>query len=128
MLQANGVVQGISLQNKNQSQVEYVQQLVNQLAGQGAVLLPDAGLQETAYWNPAIVTDENGQATITFTISERSTAWTLAAKGLTMDTLAGEYTSDLTAKKELFGELKLPLAFRDGDRGRDPGDDSQLGG
>ncbi len=39
----------------------------------------------------------------------------MAAKGITADTLAGEAKTDLTAKKELFGELKLPTAFTDGD-------------
>ena len=46
---------------------------------------------------------------------ERSTAWKLLAKGITTETLAGEATDDLAVKKDLFGELKLPLAFTDGD-------------
>ena len=37
------------------------------------------------------------------------------AKGLTTETLAGEATDELVAKKELFGQLKLPMAFTDGD-------------
>ena len=31
------------------------------------------------------------------------------------DTLAGEAKTELTVKKDLFGELKLPTAFTDGD-------------
>ena len=71
---------------------------------------------ETAYWNPAIVTDKDGHATITFTLPERSTAWRLLAKGITADTLAGEATESLTANKDLFGGLKLPPSFTDGDQ------------
>ncbi|MGH7140407.1 MAG: alpha-2-macroglobulin family protein, partial [Pirellulales bacterium] len=51
----------------------------------GAVLLPAQGSQETAYWNPAIVTDEDGKATVTITLPERTTAWKLLAKGITAE-------------------------------------------
>jgi len=79
------------------------------------VLVPGLGPQETGYWNPSIVTGEDGKATVTFAVPERSTAWTLLAKGITAETLAGEATDELVVKKDLFGELKLPLAFTDGD-------------
>jgi TolA-binding protein len=79
-------------------------------------LLPvDPAPGETAYWNPKIVTGEDGRATITLTVPGRSTAWGLVAKGITTDTLAGEATDTVVAKKDLFGELKLPMAFTDGD-------------
>ena len=71
---------------------------------------------ETAYWNPAIVTDKDGKATVTFTLPEQSTAWRLLAKGITADTLAGEAAETLAVKKDLFGELKLPPSFTDGDQ------------
>ena len=116
VLQTNGVLQGVNLWEEGQFDSARAQELANRLADSGAVLLPDVGPQETAYWNPTIVTDENGQASVTFSVPERSTAWTFAAKGITVDTLAGETTHDLTVKKELFGELKLPLAFTDGDQ------------
>ena len=38
------------------------------------------------------------------------------AKGVTTETLAGEAEGELVVKKDLFGELKLPLAFTDGDQ------------
>ena len=79
------------------------------------MLLPQRGPQETGYWNPAVVTDENGEAHLTITLPDQSTAWQLAAKGITTDTLAGEAQTKLTAEKPLFGELKLPAAFTDGD-------------
>ena len=81
----------------------------------GAVLVATSSPQETGYWNPAIATDKDGRATLKILMPDRATAWRLSAKGITADTLAGETTSDLTVKKNLFGELKLPLAFTDGD-------------
>ena len=85
------------------------------LAAVGAVLVPLSGLQETGFWNPAVVTDAKGEATLTITVPEQSTAWKLMARGITKDTLAGEAEAEMVAKKDLFGELKLPLAFTDGD-------------
>ncbi len=79
---------------------------------------PADPIHETGYWNPAIVTGEDGRATVTFTVPDRSTAWQLMAKGITADTLAGEAAESLTVKKDLFGQLKLPLGFTDGDRAR----------
>ena len=71
---------------------------------------------ETAYWNPSITTGKDGRATVTFAVPERSTAWRLLAKGITTDTLAGEAAESLVVKKELFGQLKLPQSFTDGDK------------
>ncbi len=79
---------------------------------------PAEPIHETGYWNPAIVTGEDGRATVTFTVPDRSTAWQLMAKGITADTLAGEAAENLTVKKDLFGQLKLPLGFTDGDKAR----------
>ena len=86
----------------------------------GAILLSALLPQETGYWNPAVTTGADGTATITLTVPERSTAWKFLAKGLSTETLAGEATDDLTVKKDLFGEIKLPLAFTDGDTAEIP--------
>ncbi len=76
---------------------------------------PDFAVHETGYWNPAIVTDDDGKATVTLAVPHRVTAWVLAAKGISHETLAGESVRDLVAKKTLFGQLKLPAAFTAGD-------------
>ncbi len=86
----------------------------------GAILLSALLPQETGYWNPAVITDTDGKATLTLNVPERSTAWKFLAKGLTAETLAGEATDDLLVKKDLFGEIKLPLAFTDGDTAEIP--------
>ena len=80
---------------------------------------PGRSLQEpdeTAYWNPTVVTDQQGKATVVVDVPPRSTAWTLVAKAITTETLAGETTEDMVAKKDFFGQLKLPLAFTEGDQ------------
>ena len=68
--------------------------------------------QETGFWNPAVVTNDQGEATLEIKIPEQSTAWKLMARGVTTETLAGEAESELIAKKDLFGELKLPATLQ----------------
>lgn len=88
---------------------------VEKLAAAGGALLPHLPIHETAYWNPAITTDAKGQAVVTFTLPDRSTGWTLTAKGITPDTLAGEAKQEFAVKKDLFGQIKLPAIATDGD-------------
>ena len=90
--------------------------LVRRLRSAGALLLPPSDQQETAYWNPAIVTDAAGTATVAVTLPERSASWKLLAKGITTATLAGDGSGELTVKKDLFGELRLPSVLTDGDK------------
>jgi uncharacterized protein YfaS (alpha-2-macroglobulin family)/TolA-binding protein len=90
--------------------------IAEELIASGTLMLATRGSTETGYWNPTIVTAENGEAVATFTLPERSTAWRLAAAGITETTMAGQAETDLAVKKDLFGELKLPLAFTDGDQ------------
>jgi alpha-2-macroglobulin len=47
---------------------------------------------ETVYWNPVIVTDDQGTATVLIEMPRRATVWTMVAKGITKDALAGEAT------------------------------------
>jgi alpha-2-macroglobulin len=82
------------------------------------VALASLPVRETGYWNPAIVTGADGKAVVTVKVPEDSSAWTLLAKGITADTLVGEAVEKLVVKKDLFGELKLPLAFTDGDEAK----------
>lgn len=89
--------------------------LVRRLKEERAVVMAAMEQQETAYWNPAVVTDADGRASVTVTLPERSTSWNISAKGITVDTLTGQSESDLTVKKELFGELALPSIVTDGD-------------
>ncbi len=82
----------------------------------GLQMLPGMGTAETGYWNPVIVTDKTGKAKVTFRLPDRSTAWQLQSRAVTKDTLTGESDLEIITKKELFGEIKTPLAFMQGDK------------
>jgi uncharacterized protein YfaS (alpha-2-macroglobulin family)/TolA-binding protein len=94
---------------------QWFEQLAAAATEAGGVIVSSRGPVETAYWNPGVVTDKDGKAETVFTLPERSTAWRVIAKGITAETLAGEADDSIVAKKDLFGELKVPLAFTDGD-------------
>jgi uncharacterized protein YfaS (alpha-2-macroglobulin family)/tetratricopeptide (TPR) repeat protein len=115
LLDDSGGMKNVNLLANGRWGIAAAERFVEELGEEGAVLLPNLGPQETGYWNPSIVTGEDGKATVTFTVPDRSTAWKLLAKGITTETLAGEGTGELVVKKELFGQLKLPMAFTDGD-------------
>src|SRR5260370_1116445 len=73
------------------------------------------GSAETGYWNPRIVTDTEGKATIALRLPDRSTAWKLLSRGINHEALSGETEVEIVSKKDLFGEMKAPLAFTVGD-------------
>ncbi|HZZ71655.1 MAG TPA: tetratricopeptide repeat protein [Pirellulales bacterium] len=114
---SDGTQFNVNFQNRLGGKTEgaQVQKLADELNRSGALLLPSVGSQETGYWNPSVFTDKKGVATLTLTVPEDSTAWRFLAKGVTAETLVGEASSELKVKKELFGEMRLPAAFTDGD-------------
>ena len=81
----------------------------------GIRLLDDLVESETAFWSPVVTTDEKGLATLTIAMPDRSTAWQLRGKAISVDTLAGQASVRLTTQKDLFGDMKLPQAFTVGD-------------
>jgi alpha-2-macroglobulin len=109
----NGAGVLLSLNGRSEAELQ-------QLIDNGLTLLPGMADAETGFWEPAIVTGEDGTATITLTMPQRSTAWSLRAKGINGQALAGETAVDLVTKKDLFGEITLPLAFTAGDEARIP--------
>jgi tetratricopeptide (TPR) repeat protein len=74
---------------------------------------------ETAYWNPAVVTDKDGKARITVKAPNALSEYRITARGVTgSDTLAGQTTSSLTVRKDFSVDLKIPTALTQGDKPR----------
>ncbi len=70
---------------------------------------PRAHFPDTAYWNAAVTTDANGNATLPITLPDNLTTWRLSARGLTRDTLVGQTSLDVVSARDL---LLRPLAPR----------------
>lgn len=88
---------------------------IQQLVEDGVNLLPGMTHAETGFWDPAIVTDANGKASVIVTMPAKSTSWKVRAKGVNETSLAGHAEASVLTKKDLFAELKLPSAFTTGD-------------
>lgn len=65
---------------------------------------------ETAYWAPAIIT-EDGKATVKVTFPDSLTQWHASALGLTKTVQVGEAQSDVATKKDLLVRLQAPRFF-----------------
>jgi len=71
---------------------------------------------DTAYWNGAIVTNENGEATVTVTLPDNLTTWRMDSRAVTIDTRVGENTEDILSTKPLLVRPQTPRFFVVGDQ------------
>jgi hypothetical protein len=74
--------------------------------------------RDTAYWNPSVVTDERGQARVSFKVPDSLTEWRLTAHGATLDTNVGDETGSFLCRKRFFVRLETPRFLVSGDRAR----------
>jgi alpha-2-macroglobulin len=85
----------------------------------GLAAQPRQRFVETAYWNPAVVTDAQGKARVTFRAPMALSEYRFSARGVTgADTLVGQTTAELAVRKDFFVDLKVPAALTQGDRPR----------
>ena len=56
---------------------------------------------DTAFWDPAVVTDEDGLATVTLRLPDTLTTWQADVRGLTEDTRVGQATTQVVTTKNL---------------------------
>ncbi|GIL14092.1 MAG: hypothetical protein BroJett038_28120 [Chloroflexota bacterium] len=73
--------------------------------GEGGIFDIRQDFVDTAYWNAALVTDANGEASFSVTLPDNLTTWRLDARAVTAGadglTLVGEKTFDLLSTKPL---------------------------
>ena len=98
---------------------------IRSLRRKGLTLDRDAAPQarepfaETAYWNPSVVTDANGKATVKFKAPNALSEYRFSAKGVTgADTLVGQASGSLVVRKDFFVDLKVPAELTQGDKPR----------
>jgi len=65
--------------------------------------------KDTAFWESSVVTDVNGQATVSFTLPDNLTTWQVESLGVTTDTKLGVDYDEFTTKKDL---MAVPLKPR----------------
>lgn len=69
----------------------------------------------TAYWNPSVVTDDKGDASVNFTLPDNLTSFRVMAVALTEDSLFGNSDTTFRVAKPLLLQASLPRFARAGD-------------
>jgi alpha-2-macroglobulin len=72
--------------------------------------------EDTALWDPTVVTDENGMAEVSVTLPDNLTTWRLEGIGVTVDTEVGQATVEIRTSLPLLVRPVLPRFFTVGDR------------
>lgn len=71
---------------------------------------------ETAFFFPALRTDENGDVILKFTVPESLTAWKMMALAYTKDLKIGQLEKEIVTRKDLMVMTNAPRFFREGDQ------------
>jgi len=64
--------------------------------------------KDTAYWNPYIITDKNGEAIIDVELPDNLTTWRAKTVAITNDTLVGTGINKIKTSKPLIARLIIP--------------------
>lgn len=71
---------------------------------------------DTAYWNAQLVTNENGEGTVSVTLPDSLTTWKIDVRGLTAKTQVGQAESEVITTKDLLVRPVVPRFLVSGDR------------
>jgi len=72
--------------------------------------------EDTALWEPTVVTDEKGWAEVSVTLPDNLTTWRLEGIGVTVDTHVGQATVEIKTTLPLLVRPVLPRFFTVGDQ------------
>ncbi|HEY3397821.1 MAG TPA: alpha-2-macroglobulin family protein [Armatimonadota bacterium] len=70
---------------------------------------------DTAFWAPTVVTDAQGQATVSFPLPDNLTTWRTTCRAATLDTRVGQATAETLVQKPFLVRLEAPRFFTQGD-------------
>jgi 5-hydroxyisourate hydrolase-like protein (transthyretin family) len=70
---------------------------------------------ETLWWQPALITDDNGHATLALDFADSITTWRLTASASSRHGLLGGTTAPLRVFQDFFVDLDLPIALTQND-------------
>jgi uncharacterized protein YfaS (alpha-2-macroglobulin family) len=70
---------------------------------------------DTAFWSPAIVTGDDGTASVTVTMPENLTTWKTTVRGVTAEAQVGQAYTECVTTKNLIVRLQAPRFFMERD-------------
>ncbi|WP_020530697.1 MG2 domain-containing protein [Flexithrix dorotheae] len=71
--------------------------------------------QDAIYWNPGLVTDENGEVVVNIKLPDNLTTWRTTAKVITQDTKVGQTMAKIVVTKDLLVRIETPRFINLGD-------------
>ncbi|MDW8028947.1 MAG: alpha-2-macroglobulin family protein, partial [Armatimonadota bacterium] len=71
--------------------------------------------EDTAFWHPFVITDENGEATLEVPLPDNLTTWRATVRATTLQTQVGSSVHKIRVTKPLLVRLQLPRFFTQGD-------------
>jgi uncharacterized protein YfaS (alpha-2-macroglobulin family) len=77
---------------------------------------PGGASPQVAYWNPAIVTDEQGLATVTFQMPYGAAMWRALAAGITIDGRVGAAEVEVPTQKPIVVIPRVPPTLNVGEK------------
>ena len=72
--------------------------------------------RDTAFWQARVITDRNGEASVSITLPDNLTTWRMDARAVTLKTLVGSTENDLRSTKPLLVRPQTPRFFVAGDQ------------
>jgi uncharacterized protein YfaS (alpha-2-macroglobulin family) len=71
--------------------------------------------KDTAFWQPDVMTNRDGRATVTFKLPDNLTTWRATARAVTPDTRVGSTIERVVARKDVIMRLEMPRFLTEGD-------------
>ncbi|PIE33747.1 hypothetical protein CSA56_10500 [candidate division KSB3 bacterium] len=71
---------------------------------------------ETLYTNPAILTDEDGKASVSLTMADSITTWRMTSMASSLDGTLGSGTSSVKVFQDFFVDIDLPVTLTQNDQ------------
>lgn len=82
----------------------------------GQDLLLRRNFPDLASWNPSLLTDDEGRASVAITLPDNLTTWTMVVRGITADTRFGQSVTQISTQLDLAIEPQIPVGMMVGDR------------
>jgi uncharacterized protein YfaS (alpha-2-macroglobulin family) len=71
--------------------------------------------KDTAFWQPDVVTGDDGKATVKFTLPDNLTTWRATARAVSADLKVGSKVDRVLSRKDLILRLETPRFMTEGD-------------
>ncbi|RME81556.1 MAG: hypothetical protein D6785_08845, partial [Planctomycetota bacterium] len=70
---------------------------------------------DTAYWNPSVMTNKDGKATVEFTLPDSLTTWRVSGWAISNESQVTQKTTSFITRKNLLIRLQAPRFFTERD-------------